>query len=284
MLKRICIILICFIALLANPLQAKDIIFYGGDKNSYNHQILHHALSYQQHTNYLVKTYTGYAPKQRAYLNLSNQEEIDVVFGGATIEREQLNHAIRIPLLKGLNGWRIPLVNKKNGNIFKNLSSTEEFKQLLAGQFHLWSDVVVLQSNNIRVHKATNVKGMYQMLHKGRFDYFPRSILEVWSDMERHKQLDIMVEQHTLIHYPSAYYFYVNYQDVRLIKDITSGLESAIKDGSFDKLFNQHYGEQINKVKQTLRKTYQLTNPHLPPKTPLSRKELWLDLNMHPTT
>ncbi|MCF2947923.1 transporter substrate-binding domain-containing protein [Paraglaciecola aquimarina] len=265
---------------LGNVTHAQDVIYYGGDNQSYNYQMLQHALSYQKSANYLVKTYSSFTPKLRAYIQLSNQEGIDVVFGGATIERERLNHPIRIPLLKGLNGWRIPLINKNNPSLFANLSSTEEFKQLLAGQFHLWSDVAILQSNNINVHKATHAEGMYQMLHKGRFDYFPRSILEVWFDFERHKDLDIMIDQHTLIHYPSAYYFYVNHQNTALIKDITSGLESAIKDGSFDELFIQHYGEVLQKVNLTPRKTYNLANPNLPPKTPLSRKELWLNLDI----
>lgn len=271
-------LLVCLLLLTTNVLQAKELIYYGGDKHSYNFQMLGHVLSYQTEKSYSIKTYSSYIPKQRAYLALSDNSGIDVVFGGATIKHEQLNQPIRIPLLKGLNGWRIPLVKKRNANLIAEQTSLEGFKQLLAGQFHLWSDVAILQSNNIRVHKATNAKNIFQMLDKGRFDYFPRSILEIWPEMEKHQDLDIMIEQHTLIHYPSAYYFYVNHQNKELFDDIKHGLETALQDGSFDIIFNKHYGDVINKARQKPRKTYHLNNPHLPPKTPLTRPEFWIDL------
>jgi hypothetical protein len=262
--------------------QAKDINYYGGDSNSYNFEMLRHVLSYHVDKNYIVRSFPNNIPKQRAYRMLAKNDGIDVVYGGATIEREQLNHPVRIPLLKGLNGWRIPLVKKSNTNLIAQQKSLEDFKQLLAGQFHLWSDVAILESNNVRVHKATNTVGIFQMLDKGRFDYFPRSVLEIWPEMEKHKNLDIMIEQHSFIHYPSAYYFYVNHQNIELANDLQQGLEIAIKDGSFDALFNQHYGDVIVKARQTPRKTYELNNPYLSPETPLDRQEFWIDLGIKP--
>jgi hypothetical protein len=186
--------------LISGSAQAMDIKYYGGDSNSYSFEMLRHALSYQSDVKYDISTFSSYIPKQRYYAILSNDEGIDVVYGGATEARERLNQAIRIPLLKGLNGWRVPLVKKSNANLIAEQKSLEEFKQLLAGQFHLWSDVAILESNNVRVHKATNSTGIFQMLDKGRFDYFPRSVLEIWYEIEQYKNLDIMIEQHTLIH------------------------------------------------------------------------------------
>jgi hypothetical protein len=264
----------------AGLVEASEIKYYGGDQNSYNFKMLQHALSYQKDKNYKISRYFSYMPKQRAFQRLADRDGLDVVYGGATIEREQLNQPIRIPLLKGLNGWRIPLVKKSNANLILQQTSLTEFKNLLAGQFHLWSDVAILESNNLKVHKATNATGIFQMLEKGRFDYFPRSVLEIWPEMERHKHLDIMIEQHTLIHYPSAYYFYVNKQNQALADDIKQGLELALQDGSFDALFTQHYGEEIKKARQTPRKTYRLSNPFLSAETPLHRKELWIDLGV----
>jgi hypothetical protein len=266
--------------LITGSAQAKDIKYYGGDNNSYNFEMLRHVLSYQVDKNYNISAFPSHIPKQRAYQILSKNEGIDVVYGGATVEREWLNFPIRIPLLKGLNSWRIPLVKKSNANLIAQQSSLQDFKKLIAGQFHSWSDVAILQSNNVRVFKSSNANGIFQMLDKGRFDYFPRSVLEIWPEMEKHKNLDIMIEQHTFIHYPSAYYFYVNHQNQELINDIKQGLETALIDGSFDTLFNQHYGEIINKARQTPRKTYELNNPFLPPETPLDRKELWIDLRV----
>ena len=177
MYQRFSSVLICLMLFLTGSAQAKDINYYGGDSNSYNFEMLRHVLSYHVDKGYIIRSFPNNIPKQRAYRMLAKNDGIDVVYGGATIEREQLNHPVRIPLLKGLNSWRIPLVKKSNANLIAQQKSLEGFKQLLAGQFHLWSDVAILESNNVRVHKATNNVGIFQMLHKGRFDYFPRSVL-----------------------------------------------------------------------------------------------------------
>lgn len=273
-------ILSCFMLLMTISTQAKDIVFYGGGPGNYNFDMLQHVLSYKNDGSYKVIPFSGYIPKLRAYQILAKNEGIDVVYGGATAKREWSNHPIRIPLLKGLNGWRIPLIKKDKANLIAEQASFDDFKKLLAGQFHSWSDVAILESNNVRVFKTSNSGGLFQMLAKGRFDYFPRSVLEIWYEMEQHKDLDIMIEQHTLIHYPTAYYFYVNHNNSELARDITQGLEMAIKDGSFDTLFFQRYGEQLDKVRQTPRKIYKLNNPNLTPETPLDRKELWIDLGI----
>jgi hypothetical protein len=181
--------------------------------------------------------------------------------------------------LKGLNGWRIPLVNSATPNLLKQQTSFNSFKKLLAGQYHLWSDVAILEANQINVHKATNPDGIFEMLSKQRLDYFPRSALEIWHEMERYQHLNIAIEQHTLLYYPSAYYYYVNHQSTELAQDIKQGLEAAIKDGSFDKIFYQHFGSTISRVDPSSRKVYRLVNPSLPAGAPLERSELWFDLS-----
>lgn len=257
---------------------AKELFYYGGDQTTYNYQILAQALSYHKDVEYRLTHYPVHMPKDRAYNYLATNNQMDIVFGGATLEREKLNRPIRIPLLKGLNGWRVPLIHKSSPRLMANKQSIDEFKQLVAGQFHMWSDVAILEHNKVKVHKLTNLAGIYEMLHKNRFDYFPRSVLEVWHDYERNKHLDISIEQHTLIYYPTAYYFYVNKDNDQLAQIVEAGLEAAIKDGSFDKIFNQHFGETIAKITLNPRRVFRLQNPYLSPSTPLLREEFWIDL------
>ena len=59
---------------------------------------------------------------------------------------------------------------------------------------------------------------------------------------------------------------------------MSSGLEQSLKDGSFERLFIRYYGDIIKQALSENRLVYQLKNPFLPKKTPLHRKELWLDL------
>ena len=78
---------------------------------------------------------------------------------------------------------------------------------------------------------------------------------------------------------PAAYFFYVNKNNTKLAADISLGLEKALKDGSFERIFNKYFGSAIKEVQQEKRRVFSLTNPFLPSQVPLSRSELWLDLH-----
>ena len=123
------------------------------------------------------------------------------------------------------------------------------------------------------------MKVCFFMLNKKRGDYYPRSIQEINWEYEAYKHLNIEIEQHTLIYYKTAYYFYVNQNNFELANDIKFGLEAALKDGSFDRVFVKYNAHVINLLRQKGRKVYKLGNPLLSNKTPLHRDELWLNIN-----
>ena len=276
---RYCSLLILIHTLVFVPsVQAQDIIYPGTERDTYNIHLLKHALAYFPEKNYQVKAFGENIPKRRFFDLMVKNEGIDVMISGATIERERRYLPVRFPILMGLNGWRIPLVNKNQSYLFENVDNSKAFKRLIPGQFHTWSDSDILKRNGIKVSTGSNIEGLFTMLHKGRFDYFPRSVLEIQWEMANHQQLDIVIDQHALIHYPTAYYYYVNKNNHALAADINQGLEKALADGSFKRIFQQYYGYVIDFVKSSERKIFRLKNPILPKKTPLNRKELWLDL------
>ena len=65
-----------------------------------------------------------------------------------------------------------------------------------------------------------------------------------------------------------------------LAKTIEDGLEKALKDGSFDKLFLEYHGDVLARANVKNRTVIDLPNPFLPPLTPLNRKDLWFDTRM----
>jgi hypothetical protein len=67
-------------------------------------------------------------------------------------------------------------------------------------------------------------------------------------------------------------------KNTRLAQVIHDGLERAIRDGSFDKLFQQYFGEQIRKAHLETRTVIELQNPLLSPEeSPTNRPDLWYD-------
>ncbi|NMP32752.1 hypothetical protein HII17_14420 [Thalassotalea sp. M1531] len=262
-----------------NNVYAIDVVYPGHERDDYFVSVLRHALSNKYNSeNYHVKAYGLDMPKGRAFDLMASNKGMDVMFGGSTLERESKYMPIRFPLLKGLNGWRIPLVNKDNQSLFENITDVEKLNTVSAGLFHTWSDTRILQSNNLLVITGSDAEGLYYMLHKDRFDYFPRSVLEVIWDYKEHEHLNITIDKHALIHYPTAYYFYVRNGNYKLAQAISKGLELSFKDGSLESLFNEFYGDVVSRVKNEKRHVIKLRNPFLSKETPLARKELWVDL------
>jgi hypothetical protein len=257
----------------------KNVVYPGIEGDTYVNLLLKHVLAYSPEEHYIASAFGANIPKGRNFELMANNDGIDVVAGGSTLERESKYQAIHFPLLKGLNGWRIALVMKDNRELFSNIHSLAQFKRLVAGQYHSWSDTHVLRANGIPVVAGTDFEGLFGMLAKERFDYFPRSVLEVGYEQAAHKDLNIVIEPSVIIHYPTAYYFYVSKENVELATDILKGLEAALLDGSFDRLFMQFHGQAVGLIKDSNRRIFELENPLLSKKTPLSRRELWIDLS-----
>ncbi|GEA11577.1 hypothetical protein [Alteromonas sp. KUL49] len=256
-------------------LSSDDVVYSGTARDDYTTQLLSLALSYHG-DRYNLKAFGAEIPKPRVFALLAANDGIDVIVGGASLERASKYQMIPFPLLKGLNGWRMALVHDTQPRLFEE-KKTEEFKAYVAGQFHTWTDTKILSANQITVFKGTNAEGLYDMLARQRFDYFPRSVLEIEWDFNSRRHLPLAIEQTALIYYPTAYVFYVSKQNKQLAEDILVGLQQAQSDGSFEQLFNEFYGDVVNKLIQDNRSVYRLSNPFLPHNIPTERKELWLN-------
>jgi hypothetical protein len=70
-------------------------------------------------------------------------------------------------------------------------------------------------------------------------------------------------------------YFFVNKRNVTLAKLIETGLQRAIEDGSFEVLFNEHFGDTLELLDINALQYFKLNNPLLPPLTPIDDQSLW---------
>ena len=117
------------------------------------------------------------------------------------------------------------------------------------------------------------------MLEKRRIDFSPRSVVEIWNELEiMDEESDIVAEQNIALHYPTAMDFFVHKSNTSLFKVIKTGLLQAIKDGSFEALFLSVHEPFIEKTNLSQRKKFHLNNPTLPAQTPLANSSLWYPL------
>lgn len=239
----------------------------------YPRQLLELALS-KTKTEYRVTRPANSMTQTRQLIELEAGRTIDVAPLPASADREARLLPIRIPLNKGLLGWRVGLVRKGDTQRVSGIKTLNDLKTVRMAQGQDWPDTQILAGNGLEVIKGSNYQGLFKMLESQRFDYFPRSVMEIWDEQKSHADT-LEIEPHLALHYFYDSYFFVNKHNTKLAADIAEGLEKAIADGSFDKLFEEHWGERVRKARLHERTVIELRNPLLTPETPSHRRELW---------
>lgn len=212
--------------------------------------------------------------QERQVLELEANRSIDVAPIPSSAEREARLLPIRIPIQKGLLGWRLGLIRKGDQGRFTGITTLEDLKRVRLAQGQEWPDTQILRGNGIEVITAPRYDGLFGMLVGERYDYFPRSVNEIWDELDKHAAT-LEVEPRIALHYYYDAYFMVNQKNTQLAERLRQGLEKAVADGSFDHLFNLYHGERLRKARLDQRTVIELKNPLLTPGTPSDRPELW---------
>lgn len=212
----------------------------------------------------------------KALRQLRENREVNVVWSMTDKQREKDLLPIRIPIAKGLIGLRVFVINQRQKSAFSGLDSAQDMLKLSAIQGEEWPDTKILQSNGFNVVTIKEYEAGYDSLSHNRGDFFPRSVIEVLTELrENGRDPAIQLEQNYALYYPSAMYFFVNRGNPILARLIETGLRKAIEDGSFDALFMSHHQETLETLNIPSRRVFRLENPLLPDKTPISDKALW---------
>jgi hypothetical protein len=215
--------------------------------------------------------------RDRALIETIKGSAINVHIAATRDEWEKKTIPIRIPILKGLLGYRLFLVHKKNLEKFKNLYDVEIIKRLKVGSGSQWTTTKILKKTGFNVVTGINYEGLFSMLNAHRFDYFPRGVNEIFHefDSKKEKYPNITIEPTKILYFPTPNYFFVSPKYPILADRIRRGLETIIRNGLFDKLFQEQYRDIILRAKFNDREILKIENPFLSPDTPLDRSELW---------
>ena len=160
--------------------------------------------------------------QKRKLINLDDNE-LDMYWSMSSPERETLALAIKIPLFKGYIGKRALLTNKQNVARFKNVKTLEQLGGFSAVQGHNWPDTRIMSYNGLHVRPLTNYQAMFTLTSRGRIDYFPRSFIEVNSELIENKQSNLVVMPNLYISYPTGIYYFVTKSKPELAKAIEEG-------------------------------------------------------------
>ncbi|MDE1713754.1 transporter substrate-binding domain-containing protein (plasmid) [Chromobacterium amazonense] len=204
--------------------------------------------------------------------------DVDVIWTSTSEQRERDFLPVRIDLRKGLLGYRIALIDGRRQSAFDAIQAAADLKHWRIGQGKDWRDVEVYRAAGIPL-----VFGRYQslfgMLMLGRFDLYPRSVLEVFDEYRRYfrQYPHLAVEQRLVFYYPWPYYFFCNRANPKLAQRLKLGLARMWANGSFDEIFWKYHGEVLRQAALRDRRLISLPNPLLPSDAPLTDKSMWFD-------
>lgn len=175
-------------------------------------------------------------------------------------------------------GLRLFLIKEIAQQRFDRIENDEQLrKQMRMGFNPHWADYEVYKANDFNLSPSGKYNTLFKMLASERFDYFPRGIIDVWSELERFKMqyADLQIENKFAFFYDYPIYFFVNKDNEQLAKRLELGLKRLQTNGFFDAHFQSYFGNDIARAKLEQRHIIVLQNPQLSNNTHLIKPSWW---------
>jgi hypothetical protein len=180
---------------------------------------------------------------QRRQLKSLEHDLLDVTWSVTSLDREAHFHPIRIPIMAGLFGKRVLLIDAEDTRFSHdmNLSDLQELRAVLG---YDWPDTAIFRHAGIPVIETT-YRASFKMVSEGFADMFPRSVMEVLEEMDNKDfSKGLVVDNNIVISYPSPVFFFVGSNNQRLATRINDGLLKLLKNHRFQQLLSEHEGYQ----------------------------------------
>ena len=224
---------------------------------------------------YVLKPSLAPMRQTRALKRLEENLEVNVVWSMTDVQREQQLLPIRIPITRGLIGWRVFLAHKNSAFLRAPINNMTDLLNYSPVQGIAWPDTKILQANGFNVVTARDYIEGTEIINNKQADFYPRSVIEVFQELDNQYSKNLVLREGIAIYYPTALYFFTNKQNITLSRLLETGLLKAIEDGSYDTLFNAHFGETLKRLDIENSLYFRLANPLLPPLTPIDKPLYW---------
>lgn len=187
---------------------------------------------------------------------------------------------VRIPVLRGLLGYRLLLVHRQDLDRFSRINTLNDLRKVSFGSVEHWSDTSIMKSAGLKVVTGSTYDGLFKMMQAGRFETMTRGVHQIEAEVaaiEKNPGNDIVVEPHLLMHYNLPVYFWFSRdpEGQRRAERVKAGLQMMVADGSLEKMFNERFGAVIEKYDLAHRTLIELPDPLLVPEDPINDARLW---------
>ncbi|QRK81557.1 hypothetical protein JM642_12840 [Shewanella sp. LZH-2] len=201
--------------------------------------------------------------RNRIFRGLLEGKTVNVIAEASNSQWDEQLIPIKIPIRKGIQGFRVFIIKKQNLSIMANINTLAQLMALDTGSGSQWSSKAAMQNAGFNVIESIQYDNLFNMLSMGRFVTFGRGINEAFKEVELFKSRypDLVVDNHILLHIPLATYYYVAPDQPRLASRIQEGLKRVIANGKFDELFYQRHCDFLLKSNINHRRVFKINNP-----------------------
>ncbi|MEL4276264.1 hypothetical protein AYI92_11630 [Shewanella xiamenensis] len=201
--------------------------------------------------------------RNRIFRGLLEGKTVNVIAEASNSQWDEQLIPIKIPIRKGIQGFRVFIIKKQNLPIMANINTLAQLIALDTGSGSQWSSKAAMQNAGFNVIESIQYDNLFNMLSMGRFITFGRGVNEAFQEVEQFKQQypDLVVDDNILLHIPLATYYYVAPNQPRLATRIQEGLKRIIANGKFDELFYRRHCEFLLKSNINHRRVFKINNP-----------------------
>lgn len=239
------------------------------DISDYVHDLLKLLLSKSGNPYVVEPVYVPPVPMSRTVMYLNSGK-----FNVAWAHYDKHLDELLLPIFRGLGGWRLFFVRADDTRMAE-VRDLAELKNFQLGQGHDWPDTTILRAAGFEVRTGVARDNLFQLLKHQRIDAFPRSVMEIWSEAKLPQASGLRVEEHVVLHYPTAFYLVLKRSDRELGEILQASFDKAISDGSFQQLFLAWKGDIFEQSRLNQRQVISIDNPVLGANARLDRHELW---------
>ena len=215
----------------------------------------------------------------RALRELEKGQFIDVFWVGTDLSKEQEFRAIRIPLERGLMGFRKFILHQDSVSTFNKIHSLQQLQQFTACQGAFWPDVDIMRHAGLKVEEAPVYENIFKQMVAKRCDYFPRGLHEGVIELEKRQAIypELVRYNQLMLHYPFAVYFFTRKDNEALALWIEQGLEQMIDDGELlEHMQQQELTRHVFPLRNnTTEQWISIKNPLLNTDTPVTNNRYW---------
>ena len=224
-----------------------------------------------------VKTSPVVMLRERSLHELIDGSIIQVMAEATQASWEQQLLTVRIPIRKGLQGYRLLLIRSSDQGRIAELN-VDQLKRLPSGGGHDWTTTPLMRQAGFNMVTGSDYNSLFRMLDRSRIDTFARGVNEVFHEQQSFSKVypGLTVDSHWLLYIPLPTYFFVTPHRPDLAERIERGLRQLIQDGRFDQLFMRYFGDDIRQARLDQRRLIRIDNPNLSPLTPFNDTRLWL--------